>query len=62
MHSCLGSTSKLQDVESKNQELLAEIDRLKKEAEDLRLRRGMTGKLINYLSVVLSVVKIYKDW
>lgn len=32
--------SKLQEVEVKNQELLAEIDRLKKETEELRLRRG----------------------
>lgn len=35
-----GFTSKLQDMESKNQDLLAEIDRLKKETEELRLRRG----------------------
>lgn len=34
------SISKLQEVESKNQDLLAEIDRLKKETEELRLRRG----------------------
>lgn len=38
-------TSKLQDMESKNQELLAEIDRLKKETEELRLRRGTVGRL-----------------
>lgn len=30
----------MQEVDSKNQELLAEIDRLKKETEELRLRRG----------------------
>lgn len=32
--------SKLQEVEVKNQELLSEIDGLKKETEELRLRRG----------------------
>lgn len=37
---CLWSKSKLQEVESKNQDLLTEIDRLKKEMEELRLRRG----------------------
>ncbi|XP_047194097.1 serine/threonine-protein kinase MRCK alpha isoform X6 [Hippoglossus stenolepis] len=37
----ISSECKLQEVESKNQELLAEIDRLKKETEELRLRRGV---------------------
>ncbi|XP_034382884.1 serine/threonine-protein kinase MRCK alpha isoform X5 [Cyclopterus lumpus] len=37
----MSTECKLQDVESKNQELLAEIDRLKKETEELRLRRGV---------------------
>ncbi|XP_070782517.1 serine/threonine-protein kinase MRCK alpha isoform X5 [Enoplosus armatus] len=37
----ISTECKLQDVESKNQELLAEIDRLKKETEELRLRRGV---------------------
>lgn len=37
---CVWSISKLQEVGSKNQELLAEIERLKKETEELRLRRG----------------------
>ncbi|CAB1418523.1 unnamed protein product [Pleuronectes platessa] len=37
----MSSECKLQEVESKNQELLAEIDRLKKETEELRLRRGV---------------------
>lgn len=36
--------SKLQEVEVKNQELLTEIDRLKKETEELRLRRGRERK------------------
>lgn len=40
MYCCLWSSSKLQEVESKNQELLGEIDRLKKEMDELRLRRG----------------------
>uniref|UniRef100_A0A8C4GTW8 Serine/threonine-protein kinase MRCK alpha n=1 Tax=Dicentrarchus labrax TaxID=13489 RepID=A0A8C4GTW8_DICLA len=35
----ISTECKLQDVENKNQELLAEIDRLKKETEELRLRR-----------------------
>nr|XP_057930546.1 serine/threonine-protein kinase MRCK alpha isoform X3 [Doryrhamphus excisus] len=37
----ISTECKLQDVEAKNQELLAEIDRLKKETEELRLRRGV---------------------
>ncbi|XP_056284951.1 serine/threonine-protein kinase MRCK alpha isoform X6 [Pseudoliparis swirei] len=37
----MSTECKLQDVESKNQDLLAEIDRLKKETEELRLRRGV---------------------
>uniref|UniRef100_A0A8C4FF20 Serine/threonine-protein kinase MRCK alpha n=1 Tax=Dicentrarchus labrax TaxID=13489 RepID=A0A8C4FF20_DICLA len=37
----ISTECKLQDVENKNQELLAEIDRLKKETEELRLRRGV---------------------
>ncbi|XP_072295636.1 serine/threonine-protein kinase MRCK alpha, partial [Eucyclogobius newberryi] len=37
----ISTECKLQDVESKNGELLAEIDRLKKETEELRLRRGV---------------------
>uniref|UniRef100_A0A8D3BNN2 non-specific serine/threonine protein kinase n=1 Tax=Scophthalmus maximus TaxID=52904 RepID=A0A8D3BNN2_SCOMX len=36
----MSTECKLQEVESKNQELLAEIDRLKKETEELRLRRA----------------------
>uniref|UniRef100_A0A669C1E6 Serine/threonine-protein kinase MRCK alpha n=1 Tax=Oreochromis niloticus TaxID=8128 RepID=A0A669C1E6_ORENI len=36
----ISTECKLQEVESKNQELLAEIERLKKETEELRLRRG----------------------
>ncbi|XP_024909374.1 serine/threonine-protein kinase MRCK alpha, partial [Cynoglossus semilaevis] len=36
----ISTECKLQEVETKNQELLAEIDRLKKETEELRLRRG----------------------
>uniref|UniRef100_A0A3Q0RU79 Serine/threonine-protein kinase MRCK alpha n=1 Tax=Amphilophus citrinellus TaxID=61819 RepID=A0A3Q0RU79_AMPCI len=37
----ISTECKLQEVEIKNQELLAEIDRLKKETEELRLRRGV---------------------
>uniref|UniRef100_A0A3P8TB17 Serine/threonine-protein kinase MRCK alpha n=1 Tax=Amphiprion percula TaxID=161767 RepID=A0A3P8TB17_AMPPE len=37
----ISTECKLQEVESKNQDLLAEIDRLKKETEELRLRRGV---------------------
>ncbi|XP_061742112.1 serine/threonine-protein kinase MRCK alpha isoform X2 [Nerophis ophidion] len=37
----ISTECKLQDVESRNQELLAEIDRLKKETEELRMRRGV---------------------
>uniref|UniRef100_A0A673CUR9 Serine/threonine-protein kinase MRCK alpha n=1 Tax=Sphaeramia orbicularis TaxID=375764 RepID=A0A673CUR9_9TELE len=37
----ISTECKLQEVEAKNQELLAEIDRLKKETEELRLRRGV---------------------
>uniref|UniRef100_A0A3B4H5P0 Serine/threonine-protein kinase MRCK alpha n=1 Tax=Pundamilia nyererei TaxID=303518 RepID=A0A3B4H5P0_9CICH len=36
----ISTECKLQEVGSKNQELLAEIERLKKETEELRLRRG----------------------
>uniref|UniRef100_A0AAY4EZ57 Serine/threonine-protein kinase MRCK alpha n=1 Tax=Denticeps clupeoides TaxID=299321 RepID=A0AAY4EZ57_9TELE len=36
----ISTECKLQDAETKNQELLAEIERLKKETEELRLRRG----------------------
>uniref|UniRef100_A0A8C5NGU1 Serine/threonine-protein kinase MRCK alpha n=1 Tax=Gouania willdenowi TaxID=441366 RepID=A0A8C5NGU1_GOUWI len=36
----ISTECKLQEVEGKNQELLVEIDRLKKETEELRLRRG----------------------
>ncbi|XP_028996108.1 serine/threonine-protein kinase MRCK alpha isoform X3 [Betta splendens] len=37
----ISTECKLQEVDCKNQELLAEIDRLKKETEELRLRRGV---------------------
>uniref|UniRef100_A0A3B5LWZ4 non-specific serine/threonine protein kinase n=1 Tax=Xiphophorus couchianus TaxID=32473 RepID=A0A3B5LWZ4_9TELE len=37
----ISTECKLKEVESKNQELLAEIERLKKETEELRLRRGV---------------------
>ncbi|XP_075994751.1 serine/threonine-protein kinase MRCK alpha isoform X3 [Genypterus blacodes] len=37
----ISTECKLQEVETKNQDLLAEIDRLKKETEDMRLRRGV---------------------
>ncbi|CAL1586119.1 unnamed protein product [Knipowitschia caucasica] len=37
----ISTECKLQEVETKNQDLLAEIDRLKKESEELRLRRGV---------------------
>ncbi|KAM7368226.1 hypothetical protein PAMP_014467 [Pampus punctatissimus] len=37
----ISTECKLQEVEIKNQELLSEIDRLKKETEELRLRRGV---------------------
>ncbi|KAM3861663.1 serine/threonine-protein kinase MRCK alpha [Diretmus argenteus] len=37
----ISTECKLQEVESKNQDLLAEIDRLKKETEEMRLRRGV---------------------
>ncbi|XP_040919794.1 serine/threonine-protein kinase MRCK alpha isoform X1 [Toxotes jaculatrix] len=37
----ISTECKLQEVENKNQELLAEIERLKKETEELRLRRGV---------------------
>ncbi|CAN9507628.1 unnamed protein product [Ophioblennius macclurei] len=37
----ISTECKLQEVESKNQELLIEIERLKKETEELRLRRGV---------------------
>uniref|UniRef100_A0A3Q4HJR2 Serine/threonine-protein kinase MRCK alpha n=1 Tax=Neolamprologus brichardi TaxID=32507 RepID=A0A3Q4HJR2_NEOBR len=37
----ISTECKLQEVESKNQELLTEIERLKKETEELRLRRGV---------------------
>uniref|UniRef100_A0A8C2PN50 Serine/threonine-protein kinase MRCK alpha n=1 Tax=Cyprinus carpio TaxID=7962 RepID=A0A8C2PN50_CYPCA len=38
--SSIATECKLQDSESRNQELLAEIERLRKETEELRLRRG----------------------
>ncbi|XP_067097209.1 serine/threonine-protein kinase MRCK alpha isoform X2 [Osmerus mordax] len=37
----ISTECKLQEVETRNQELLAEMERLKKETEDLRLRRGV---------------------
>ncbi|XP_043075248.1 serine/threonine-protein kinase MRCK alpha isoform X6 [Puntigrus tetrazona] len=37
----IATECKLQDSESRNQELLAEIERLRKETEELRLRRGV---------------------
>ncbi|XP_029902859.1 serine/threonine-protein kinase MRCK alpha isoform X4 [Myripristis murdjan] len=37
----ISTECKLQEMENKNQDLLAEIDRLKKETEELRLRRGV---------------------
>uniref|UniRef100_A0A8C2BJ03 Serine/threonine-protein kinase MRCK alpha n=1 Tax=Cyprinus carpio TaxID=7962 RepID=A0A8C2BJ03_CYPCA len=37
----IATECKLQESESRNQELLAEIERLKKETEELRLRRGV---------------------
>ncbi|KAM9703889.1 serine/threonine-protein kinase MRCK alpha isoform 8-T8 [Menidia menidia] len=37
----ISTECKLQESEAKNQDLLAEIDRLKKETEELRLRRGV---------------------
>ncbi|KAM4522608.1 serine/threonine-protein kinase MRCK alpha isoform 2-T2 [Odontesthes bonariensis] len=37
----ISTECKLQEAEAKNQELLTEIDRLKKETEDMRLRRGV---------------------
>ncbi|XP_016402464.1 serine/threonine-protein kinase MRCK alpha-like, partial [Sinocyclocheilus rhinocerous] len=36
----IATECKLQDSESRNQELLSEIERLRKETEELRLRRG----------------------
>ncbi|XP_017157615.1 serine/threonine-protein kinase MRCK alpha [Poecilia reticulata] len=37
----ISTECKLKEVESRNQDLLAEIERLKKETEELRLRRGV---------------------
>ncbi|CAL8316420.1 unnamed protein product [Merluccius merluccius] len=37
----ISTECKLQEVENRNQDLLSEIDRLKKETEELRLRRGV---------------------
>ncbi|XP_038164460.1 serine/threonine-protein kinase MRCK alpha isoform X5 [Cyprinodon tularosa] len=37
----ISTECKLKEVESKNQDLLAEIERLRKETEELRLRRGV---------------------
>ncbi|XP_077442563.1 serine/threonine-protein kinase MRCK alpha isoform X2 [Stigmatopora argus] len=37
----ISTECKLQDIESRNQDLLSEIERLKKESEELRLRRGV---------------------
>lgn len=48
-------------MESKNQELLTEIDRLKKETEEMRLRRGTSENLSNDLSVFLSAAKMLKS-
>ncbi|XP_067273907.1 serine/threonine-protein kinase MRCK alpha isoform X4 [Pseudorasbora parva] len=39
--SSISTECKLQESESRNQELLAEIERLRKETEELRLRRGV---------------------
>uniref|UniRef100_A0A671W7U7 Serine/threonine-protein kinase MRCK alpha n=1 Tax=Sparus aurata TaxID=8175 RepID=A0A671W7U7_SPAAU len=45
----ISTECKLQDVESKNQELLTEIDRLKKETEEMRLRRGTSENLSDHV-------------
>uniref|UniRef100_A0A8C5BAN7 non-specific serine/threonine protein kinase n=1 Tax=Gadus morhua TaxID=8049 RepID=A0A8C5BAN7_GADMO len=37
----ISTECKLQEVENRNQDLLSEIDRLKKETEEMRLRRGV---------------------
>lgn len=44
-------------MESKNQELLAEVDRLKKETEELRLRRGSVVAEVTWCSPGLSAVQ-----
>lgn len=40
------SFSKLQDSEKRNQDLQAEIERLKRETEELRLSKGKFSKLL----------------
>uniref|UniRef100_A0A8C1JGP5 Serine/threonine-protein kinase MRCK alpha n=1 Tax=Cyprinus carpio TaxID=7962 RepID=A0A8C1JGP5_CYPCA len=49
--SSIATECKLQDSESRNQELLAEIERLRKETEELRLRRG-GDQLLCYITVL----------
>uniref|UniRef100_A0A3P9GZG8 non-specific serine/threonine protein kinase n=1 Tax=Oryzias latipes TaxID=8090 RepID=A0A3P9GZG8_ORYLA len=52
---CFSTEGKLQDIESKNKELLAEIEHLKKETEELRLRRGMHDFRTNFTSSSMLV-------
>uniref|UniRef100_A0A4W4EK39 Serine/threonine-protein kinase MRCK alpha n=1 Tax=Electrophorus electricus TaxID=8005 RepID=A0A4W4EK39_ELEEL len=55
----ISTECKLQESETKNQELLVEVERLRKEAEDLRHRRGdkiQTVYVYNVLTVCVSNV------
>uniref|UniRef100_A0A8C7P746 Serine/threonine-protein kinase MRCK alpha n=1 Tax=Oncorhynchus mykiss TaxID=8022 RepID=A0A8C7P746_ONCMY len=45
----ISTECKLQESETKNQDLLAEIERLKKDTEEFRLRRGETGTITSDL-------------
>nr|XP_043905217.1 serine/threonine-protein kinase MRCK alpha isoform X2 [Solea senegalensis] len=62
----ISTDCKLQEVESKNQELLAEIDRLKKETEELRLRRGVKhpdsqNSFLDFLNAPTSALDQFDD-
>uniref|UniRef100_A0A4W5P6B0 non-specific serine/threonine protein kinase n=1 Tax=Hucho hucho TaxID=62062 RepID=A0A4W5P6B0_9TELE len=45
----ISTECKLQESETKNQDLLAEMERLKKDTEEFRLRRGETGTITSDL-------------
>ncbi|KAK1796368.1 hypothetical protein P4O66_008893 [Electrophorus voltai] len=61
----ISTECKLQESETKNQELLAEVERLRKEAEDLRHRRGVRqqdsqNSILAFLNTPTSTLDQYE--
>uniref|UniRef100_A0A673VY07 Serine/threonine-protein kinase MRCK alpha n=1 Tax=Salmo trutta TaxID=8032 RepID=A0A673VY07_SALTR len=52
----ISTECKLQESETKNQDLLAEMERLKKDTEEFRLRRGETGAITSDLFTPLHPI------